>query len=101
MLGGAAVGRQTGWNTLPKLTSSLDTLTAAALASNNSNVNGAVNPLAASHFGGTVGQSNLRPGKLGLITLKALSQNVEIPQGATCLGDRLQHIQGFQIQDIP
>ena len=33
-----AVGRQTGWNTLPKMASSLDTLTAAALASSNSNV---------------------------------------------------------------
>lgn len=58
-----AVSRQTGWNTLPKMASSLDTLTAAALASSNSNVNSAVNPLAASHFGGTVGQSNLRPGE--------------------------------------
>ena len=45
------------------MTSNLDTLTAAALATSNSNVNGAVNPLAASHFGGTVGQSNLRPGE--------------------------------------
>lgn len=65
-----SVARQTGWNTLPKMTSSLDTLTAAALASssNQYNISAPVNPLAASHFGGTVGQSNLRPGTEDLVS---------------------------------
>lgn len=44
----------------------MDTLSAAAFASKNTNYETAANPLAAQHFGGTVGQSNLRPGKLPL-----------------------------------
>ena len=46
------------------MASSLDTLSAAALAAKSSKDSEAVaNPLAAQHFGGTVGQSVLRPGE--------------------------------------
>ena len=59
-----AAWRQSGWNALPKMSTSLDTLSAAALvAKSPSNVESAANPLAAQHFGGTVGQSVLRPGE--------------------------------------
>lgn len=58
-----AVGLPSGWNTLPKSTANLDTLTAAAIvAAGEPDLQTAVNPVAAHHFGGTVGQSNLRPG---------------------------------------
>ena len=57
-------GALSGWDTFPKDTQNLDTLTAAASAMRVGNgIENAANPLAAHHFGGTVGQSVLRPGK--------------------------------------
>ena len=58
-----AAWRQSGWNALPKMSHSMDTLSAAALVAKSPNMDSAANPLAAQHFGGTVGQSVLRPGE--------------------------------------